>query len=432
MISVVIKGADVRRKIIEALPLADLIELRLDLIDEIDLQKIRAEFSIPMIFTVRGGYEKIKWAASFKPEYIDLDHNTSLEWIQAISPEIKVILSHHDFEKTPEDLPGLFAVMQNKPAYFYKIAVQAQNTLDALRLMDLVGDNLIAISMGSYGQMSRILKPAPIHYAALNPDETCASGQLTALELREKYRLNAKDWYGLIGDPVDGSISDVTHNQRLNGFDAVYVKMPVALNELSSFLTWARKMPFKGLSVTMPLKELVLSLIDFVDPEATEIGAVNTLKFDKGKIYGFNTDGKGALEALGPVKNKHVAILGAGGAAKAIAYEAIKREAKVTLVNRDQEKARLIAERFQCKSGHLAEYDILINCTPLQMPVREDQILPNSIVMDTTITPPDTLLLQTAATKNCQVINGRAMFERQANRQFNIWLGMLSEEDSTF
>ncbi len=227
--------------------------------------------------------------------------------------------------------------MQKTPAFFYKIAVTAKNCLDALRLVCWAKKSdgkLIAISMGSHGQVSRIFGPitgSPITYAALEEDQKSAPGQLSAKTLIERYHHRSLNLhtalYGLIGDPVDQSISDKTHNSLITacGLNAQYVKVQVCPAELSDFLQFAKKLPFQGLSVTMPLKEHILPFLDDIDPQAFDIGAVNTILFEKSKIFGFNTDGTGALNAIEKecqVKNKRIVIIGAGGAAKAIAYEA--------------------------------------------------------------------------------------------------------------
>jgi 3-dehydroquinate dehydratase / shikimate dehydrogenase len=466
MICVVIKGPsleDVYRQISAAFAYADLVELRLDcfaLLDMTALKKLRSHFSIPMIFTLRsqqqgGSYPQseenrlieICRLCALKPEYLDLESHVSPSFIKEIAsqyPEIKVILSHHDFETTPKNLDKLYQKMKIVPAHFYKIAVTPQNCLDAMRFVcwaNKTNDQLIAISMGSHGQLSRILGPmigTPITYAALEEDLLTAPGQLSAKTLIEQYHhrsLNRHSaLYGLIGDPVDQSISAETHNHLFTtcGFNAVYVKIQVKTSELAEFLNYAKQLPFRGFSVTMPLKESILPYLDGIDPRALDIGAVNTLLFEDNKINGFNTDGIGALNALeneGLVKDKRVIIIGAGGAARAIAYEAKQRGSHVTLVNRDKGKALQIAQRLHCTGKGLEDmvacaqegYDILINCTPVALPIASDYILPQAVVMDIVTKPKDTPFLKQAMEKGCQVIYGYEMFIEQAIEQFNLW-----------
>lgn len=466
MICVVIKGPtfqEAHQQLSKALAYADLVEIRLDCFTVLDLDALkllRTQFSIPMIFTLRshiqgGSYTQseegrladIRRLVELKPEYLDLEKHVPSTFIEEIStrfPEIKLILSYHHFSETPKDLEGLYREMQKIPAFFYKIAVTARNCLDALRLMCWVkkSDNkLIAISMGPHGQVSRILGPmmgCPITYAALDEDQKSAPGQMSAKTLIERFHHHSINshtaLYGLIGDPVDQSISDETHNSliRANGLEAVYVKIQVCPSELADFLHVAKQLPFRGLSVTMPLKEHILPFLDNIDPQALDIGAVNTLLFEEGKILGFNTDGIGALNVIEQefqVKGKRIVIVGAGGAARALAYEAHRRGAQITIVNRDAEKALQIAQRLHCVGKGLehmaacaeAGYDILINCTPVVLPMVSENILPRAIIMDIMTKPKETAFLKDAMEKGCKVIYGYRMFVEQALGQFNLW-----------
>lgn len=466
MICVVIKGPtfeEAHHQITAALPDADLVELRLDgfcRLDETAIKQLTSAFAIPMIFTLRcrsqGGYYRgseserladISRLAALRPAYLDLESCIPPVFVEAIAaqyPEIKIITSHHDFKQTPKKLAAMYQTLRQRPATFYKIAVQAEDSTEALRLLcwhKTAPKKLITIGMGQSGQVSRILARlagCPITYACLSGETATAPGQLTAKVLSERYRyrmLNPKTKvYGLIGDPVEQSISDCTHNALMQacGLDAVYVKMPVKSAELAEFLHLARQLPFHGLSVTMPLKECILPHLDHLDPMAIAIGAVNTLCLKDGKISGFNTDGIGALNAMEeamPVANKRMLILGAGGSARAIAYEACQRGALVTILGRDGGKARLMAARFQSVGKDLsaidacyrAGYDILVNTTPLSMPIQPRYILPQAMVMDINTKPKMTLFLQQAKELGCPLVYGYQMFIRQAALQFDLW-----------
>jgi 3-dehydroquinate dehydratase / shikimate dehydrogenase len=463
MICVVIKGPtfqEVYQQIVQAIACADLVELRLDYLTSLDLislENIRSAFSIPMIFTLRseleGGCYKgseenrlalLRQIVQLQPDYLDLESHIPLPLIEEIigeCPNTKLILSYHNFEMTP-DLDKIYNQMQRVPAHFYKIAVHAENCLDALKLLCWAKNrNVIAISMGQHGQLTRILAPilgSPITYAALEENREIVPGQLTAKLLIEKYHhlsLNPQTAiYGLIGDPVNQSISDETHNYLMTeqALDAVYVKIQVKPSELPEFLSLAKRLSFSGFSVTRPLKEAILPFLDSIDPSALEIGAVNTLLLKEGKIYGFNTDGLGALNVIENeflVKDRKILIIGAGGAAKAIAYEAAQRGALVTVINRDSKKAIQIAERLkaigrgleQIQSAVDAGYDLLINCTPLAMPLAPEHMISRSVVMDIVTKPKETDFLKLAKQKQCRLIYGYQMFVQQALGQFAIW-----------
>lgn len=461
MICLVIKGptfADAHQQIAKAVDYADLVELRLDNFNSLDslaLKQLRSDFTIPMIFTLRsqsqGGFykgteesrlEAIRQLAELKPEYIDLEHHVPIHFIQEISShsEIKLIISFHDFEKTPDDLDGLYQEMKKNPAHLYKIAVKANSTTEALKFICWAKDSdkkLIAISMGDHGKISRVLAPAinsPFTYASLEEHLSTAPGQLSVKTLTEKYRYQSitpqTPIFGLIGDPIEKSISDDTHNDLMAhmGMNGVYLKMQVPPSELPEFIQCAKKLPFSGLSVTMPLKESILPLIEEIDPKTQAIGAVNTLLFKEGKIIGSNTDCLGALNAIEEVslvKNKKIIILGAGGAAKAIAYEAKQRGGHVTILNRDKKRATDLAQQLNCNGGGLEDmpengYDILINCTPI-MPIDPKLMLPQAIVMDIATKPKHTEFLKHAQEKGCRIIFGYQMFIEQAIGQFHCW-----------
>jgi 3-dehydroquinate dehydratase/shikimate dehydrogenase len=434
------------------------VELRLDYFEQVDLaelNQLQKLFPIPMIFTLRdrtqGGnfsgteskrQEILYQLASLKPAYLDLESHLPRTFVENISrkyPDTQRICSYHDFTKTPEDLDTIHQEMMQRDASLYKLAVTPQNPLDAMRLLLWAkGKKLITVGMGMHGQASRILGPivgSPITYAALDESQTTAPGQLTAQKLKDCYRFSRLKpdtaIYGLIGDPVDQSVSHDTHNHLMAilGWNAVYVKIAVKSEELRSFLQLAKELPFRGLSVTMPLKEHVLSFLDEIDPQALVIGAVNTLLFERGRIKGFNTDGSGALnalEAIEPVCGKKIVLLGAGGASRAIAFEALRRGAEVTILNRNAAKAEALAHHLHCQWGSLDRlpsipYDILINCTPSPMPCAPSDILSNRIAMDIKTKPKDTLFLQHALIKECQLVYGYQMFVEQAVGQFALW-----------
>ncbi len=469
MLCVVIKGpskADIEEQLNLSVQYADLVELRLDLFDRIDLDALkvlRAKYSIPMIFTLRskgqgGEYrgneeERIRLLCSLavlKPEYLDLEYDlppSSIASIVSVYSSTNIILSYHNFVETPRNLDAIYQTMQQIPAHFYKIAVMSHCTPDAMRLLcwtkGKAQENLIAVSMGIHGQISRIVGPITgsfLTYACLEEQGQSPIGQIDAKRLVQRYHYKSlhpkSKIYGLIGDPIEYSVGDIVHNAvfKEEGIEAVYVKMRVQPDELASFLFLARQIPLSGLSVTMPLKEAILPFLDSIEPEAKEIGAVNTVQFHEGEFIGWNTDGIGALDAIEQklcVKGKHVLVIGAGGAAKAIIYEASQRGAKVTVVNRNKDRAAELANRFgcACKARGLDEmkdcyregYDVLINSTPDEMPILAEHIIPGCCVMDIQTRSQNPLLLQHAFEKGCVIVEGRQMFLRQAEEQRRIW-----------
>lgn len=397
--------------ILDANECADLIEFRLDLFANLsNLAHLRSRCTRPVIFTTKSITPQI---LALKPNYIDLPHTASPKEFASIPSHIKRICSFHDFEKTPHDLNAIYQKMRLLPAEFYKIATTAHNTLDALTLLAFIRKTqIIGVAMGEAGSISRILAPAmgsPWSYAPLSTSHKTAPGQILLQKLKGIYHVHKltpkSKLFGLIGDPITTSISHRTHNQlfeKLN-IDAVYVKMGVKKHELSSFLPLAQEVGFQGLSVTMPHKETIL-------PRPT-----NTLKLGN-KLTGINTDGLGALAALEKkisVKNKQIAILGAGGSAKAIAIEAKKRGAHITIYNRTPKD-----DTAPLQTLNHATYDILINTIPCPIDIEPR---PNTTVMDIVVSPHKTPLLIAAEKKGCVVIEGIEMFINQAVEQFMWW-----------
>ncbi len=439
---------DVQEQIAHALKYADMLEFRADCYNFLDF---KINFTIPFIITLRSveevgyyngsedlRYKEILQLLALKPNYIDLEHTTDLNFIQKIKihhPLVKIILSYHDFVQTPENLNEILNDMKKKPADLYKIACKANSTLDALRMLKFVKEfpeNVIGLCMGEYGTITRIINTWT--YACINEKSASAEGQLTLEILNDNYHFKSlnKDTaiYGLIGNPVDQSISHITHNRffRAEKLNAVYVKMLIKEEELNSFFKEIRSLNFKGLSVTMPLKQAVIPYLDEIDQKAFLISAVNTIVIKEDQLIGFNTDSSGALLALEnitPVKNKKILIIGAGGACRAIAYESIQKGADCTILNRNLEKALKIAKDFQCHADSLDKienylfYDILINCTPMEMPFDSLYIKEETIVMD--IRLKRTMLLDEAILKKCIPIEGYEMFFYQALGQFKLW-----------
>lgn len=246
--------------------------------------------------------------------------------------------------------------------------------------------------------------------------------------------LASRSLYGLIGDPVDKSLSYISHNASIRqlGLSSVYFKCQVSPDQLAGFLVLAKKTGIKGLSVTMPLKEEIIPYLDYIDPWAKKVGAVNTLLFEEGIIKGFNTDGNGALDAIEvkmKVAKKRMIIIGAGGTCKALATAAMERGAQVMILNRSEKKAIFLAEQLSCEGGGLDRmasecqkgYDILVNATPSETPIQADFFLPKTLVMDVKTVPKETAFLQIAQKKGCTLVYGYELFINQAVSQFKLW-----------
>ncbi len=257
---------------------------------------------------------------------------------------------------------------------------------------------------------------------------------------------------GLLGHPVDHSLSPAIHNAAFRhlGLNFVYLAFPV--QDLQGAVRGLRALGhIRGLSVTIPHKVAILPLLDSVETTAKHIGSVNTIVKDRGLLVGSNTDASGALQALqqGGVERsgQRVVILGSGGAARAIAF-ALGVEGKIahlTLLGVDDQERTTLAKDLQAKTpillhdssltpetlqSALAQAQLLIHCTPIGMhPNVEESCVPKHLlhrdltVMDIVYNPLNTRLLQDAQAAGCRTIQGINMFLYQAVGQFELWTG---------
>jgi shikimate dehydrogenase len=254
---------------------------------------------------------------------------------------------------------------------------------------------------------------------------------------------------GIIGDPVEHSLSAPMHNAAFKHLkmDYVYVPFHVRGENLESAIQGARSLEIKGLNVTIPHKTAVIPYLDEVDQAAQLIGAVNTIKFTENTAKGYNTDGVGAVKALEeitPVKGKKVVIMGAGGAARALAFQLILNGiVDLVIANRTRQKAEQLARDIQgklefspevigLKEMELSSTDILINTTSVGMYphqdqpplVRGDQMHPELVVNDVIYNPLQTKLMEEAGSIGAKTLNGTKMLIYQGMESFRIWTGI--------
>lgn len=466
---------EVQRQLAQASLLTNWVELRLDKwiqVDENAIGQLRQDYpQLSMIFTLRKqsqggsfqGAEEKRFHLLFsllglRPEYVDIEADTPssvIERMQRLSPHTKWIVSWHDFQSTPLDLEAIFEDLSAIPADYYKIVTKANSVCDSLRMLCFAkavnADRsiLCALCLGEEGQCTRILSPIvgnPFTFAALCQGLESASGQLTIHALLDTYhfkKLNCQTMVlGLIGNPVDKSMSDLTHNFVLDSLEinGVYVKFQLIPEELETFFIHIVSLNLKGLSVTMPYKEAVLKFLSSLDTELAAIGACNTIKCEGQILLGCNTDGLGALQAikLRDLTHKKMVILGAGGTAKAIAFEAHKRGAHLAILNRTPDKAQHLASSLNAYVGAISDFkrlsqegfDLLIQTTPIGMlphvnevPVFIEHIPSKAVVLDAISNPIETKLLKESRLKGCQCISGLEMFIHQAVLQFAYWFG---------
>ncbi len=445
---------------------AELAELRLDYIRRpVNMKRLLADKPCPVIATCRRPEDGGKWMKS-EEERVMLLRSAIVGGADYVDLEMEIadkiprygstqrIVSYHNFDLTPQNIEETHHQMCQTDADIIKIATMANNPIDNIRLLRLVRDSeipTVAFCMGEMGLPSRILCGkfgAPLTYATVSSDRKMAPGQLSFEQMRDQYRYDDIDSdteiLGVIADPVAHSFSPQVHNAclRAQKLNMLYLPFRVPAASLDEFMSVAPEMGIKGLSVTIPHKEKVLKSITSLDDTVAGIKAANTVVFKDVDTLGYNTDCTAAVESLEhALKEAHpdeenvfegrpVLILGAGGAARAIAFGLTRAGASVTITSRDIRNAEALADSMNCKAipwEQRGEFDclILVNCTPVGMhpkmdatPYEQDWFKRGCMVFDTVYNPEQTLLIKQAREKNRPTVTGIDMFVRQAAKQF--------------
>ena len=244
--------------------------------------------------------------------------------------------------------------------------------------------------------------------------------------------------YAVLGRPVGHSLSPAMHNRAFGhlGLNAVYVAFETV--DIGAALDGIRALGIRGASVTIPHKVAALASVDRLDEEARRIGALNTVVNRDGELAGYNTDGRGAVMALSQHLDpggQEVALIGAGGAARAIGCALTAAGARVTIFNRGEDRGRGLARDLGVNFRPLDRFaaagcQVLINATPVGMaphtgraPVEIAGLPESAVVMDIVYNPPETELLRQARRQGCTVIGGESMFVFQGALQFELWTG---------
>ncbi len=240
----------------------------------------------------------------------------------------------------------------------------------------------------------------------------------------------------VIGYPLKHSLSPLIHNAAFSKLGLNYMYKSIEIQDTKAATRKMLEENIKGYSVTIPHKESIIQQLNEVEPIAEKIGAINTVINENRVLKGYNTDYSAAIKSIEDVidiKNKRAAILGAGGAARAIAY-GLKLAAVSTIIqNRTIEKAKVLAEELNCdfseiNSELLKDCDLIINTTSVGMyPDIDNSIIENipenCTVCDIVYNPLETKFLKIARRKGCKIINGKGMFLYQAVEQFKLFTG---------
>jgi len=367
---------------------------------------------------------------------------------------VELIVSFHDFSRTRPLARAAHRIAAFEPE-IVKVVSTARSLADNLAVLKLIEDRaattrIVSMAMGEEGLPSRVLSPArggAFTFASLLDGAETAPGQVTARTLRSLYRAGkltgSTRIFGVAGNPIAHSLSPLMQNTAFRRARVDAVLLPLKVRALADLLTFALELPLSGIAVTMPLKQEILPRLAQMDPLVKRIGACNTVRIGAdGKLFGYNTDVAGVVRPLKSriaLKGARIALLGAGGAARAAAFGLAEEGAEVFIVNRTHENAVKLARAAGAKALRHEKlrsmhFDALINSTPCGMagskeplPLAADE-LNAGLVFDMVYNPMETPLLKLARSRGIPVITGVEMFVQQGARQFEIWTGKTAPE----
>jgi 3-dehydroquinate dehydratase / shikimate dehydrogenase len=451
---------------------AKFLELRLDFMSKaVDFKRLLPHKKCAWVATLRRHADGGRWKGT-EPERIMMLKQaivSGFDWVDLETDiadqirrfgSVKRIVSYHNFETTPPDLEEIYEKMTQQDADIYKIVTMAQHPNDSLRILKIIQNakkTTIGHCMGEIGQPSRFLSlkfGAPFMYAAFNRERGIAPGLPAYDDVRRFFaleNLNAETKvYGVIGDPVSHSFSPALHNLmfRQTGLNAIYLPFRVPRGHFNEMVQAYESIPVTGYSVTIPHKEAAAAISKTSDDRVKETHAANTLVKRPEGFHASNTDYEAALEGLrnnmpagedGKTKRFDecaAMILGAGGAARAVAHALHRAKvAPIYIVGRTADKVQKLADEVDGKAidwaaRHNIDCQIVVNCTPVGMhpnlddsPLHAGFLKPDMVVFDTVYNPEQTMLIKDAKSRGCNVVTGVEMFVRQAALQFELFTG---------
>lgn len=463
-------------------PYIDLVELRVDFLDEDERLNIRdfpSKANIPCILTIRRIVDGGKFsegeasrtmlfarALAFASEdnqknfaYVDFEEDFHVASLQdaAMAYGTKIIRSFHDMKNPVKDIAEKLRSMHLEQYEIPKIAFMPSSLKDVSamyrQMQEFKYSDQIVCAMGGLGLPTRILAEKFHSYLTYtSPEDLELSladiGHTDPKTLDEIYGFRgiseSTSLFGITGFPLKYTSSPVIHNANFKKekMDAVYIPFRAAKAEEA--FEFAETLGIKGFSVTIPHKEMIIRHLQRTDERVDEIGACNTVIRENGSWVGYNTDCTGFAKALleftglKNLKKKKVAIIGAGGAAKAIAYAIKDLGGKACVFNRTLHKAKTLADRFGFEYASLGfesleilrEYSqIIIQTTSMGMGSSDESNDPlwfydfsgEEMLYDIVYTPEVTPIMSRAEKSGCKVHNGYSMLVYQGEEQFSLF-----------
>jgi 3-dehydroquinate dehydratase / shikimate dehydrogenase len=389
--------------------------------------------------------EAIRAGCAWYDLEIETARQCPTEVIDVLLGEGRQLASAHFFRGMPANLAGIAARLRRGAPDGIKIAAHCHSLADSRKLLNFARTqrNIIAIPVGDVALPARFLALREARGFAYAPvANATAPGQISLEETKDRYRVDRLNRrtrvYGVIGDPVGHSLSPAMHNAAFTARRMNAVYLPFLVRDLRDFLASIEPLGIRGFSVTLPHKERILRRLDGCDPLAARIGAVNTVVVRSGgKLHGYNTDYVGVLRALEermPLRGSRVLIVGAGGAARAVAFALAEAGASVCVTARRFSRARALARAVGSEAivrNRVARefFDAIVNATPVGMHPHVERSplaareLNCRLVFDTIYRPRVTQLLKLAARRGIETVSGLEMFIAQGAAQWEIWMG---------
>ncbi len=402
---------------------------------------VRAEF-FRSIITPGCGFAFVDFEDDFRyPDLVSAAHNAG----------VRIIRSEHRFSGPMPDIAQRLRELRGDTDEIPKLAFMPESLADVAHLFDATsisdGHPRIVCAMGPLGLPSRILASRTHSFLTYASVAGLSSiGHLSPYNLVRTYRLRSLPsdaaLYGVTGYPLVFTHSPELHNDAFAAADEDALMIPFPSRTAEEALAFMRALDLHGLAVTYPHKQSLIPLLDRISPEAAAIGAVNTVAREGDVFVGYNTDATGFTEALrdflgtDALAGRRAAVVGAGGAARAVVYALRQMGADICIFNRTLSKAKSLADDFDCKAAELgpqsdamftAYADIVIQCAaPGADPKRFDPLAFHVFtgrewVYDLVYEPESTPTLERAKAAGCHVRNGFSMLAAQARNQRRIW-----------
>ena len=448
---------------------ADLVELRLDHLDGFDKQMIRTarrEILGPTIATLRSRQEGGKSSLSGSSreialreilesdfEYVDLELDTDKSLLKKDKDEdwnSQVIVSSHFSKPVSRDAAEKKLVQALALGDIAKVAMPCETATQALDLAQLglkyarSKKRFVIIGMGIQGQLTRVFADrmgSALVYACI-PGKEAAPGQLD-VAFQSSILQEPRMVFGLIGHPVSHSVSKPMQEAALGhlGLRGIYLPLDFPQRDFDgNALRLLKSLGLKGLNVTIPHKSTAFRLCDKNGDSAIATRAVNTIKFAGGTVVGENTDVFGFSRLLDEnttiTPSTSALVIGAGGAARAVAYVLSERRARLTIIDIERSKADELAKTFGAKSVAIKKlwksdraFDLVVNCTPVGMkgvagtPLKAGFVAPGSVFIDIIYNPPVTKAMELATGRGATAVGGLEMLVQQGAESFRIWTG---------